>query len=99
LKGERVVIIRILELVTTNENGVKIASVRATEGPEAASETFTFTIIDQNVSVTVDFAALETKVVQAPHTASGKGFVIVTSQSSGLARHCFLDVDAPASTC
>ena len=92
-------IIRMLNLTTTNSGGVKKASITAKEGGDGSTETFTFTVLDQNLSATETFAKDEERTVTVTHTASGQGLVIVTNQSSGLTRHCFLDVDAPSSTC
>ncbi len=89
----------LLELATTNSGGVKTASVMATEGGEGSTEVFNFTIINQNISKTEVFGPRETKVVTVVHTASGQGLVLVTNQSSGLTRHCWLDVDAPRCAC
>ena len=92
-------IIRMLNLTTTNVGGVKTASITAKEGGDGSTEVFHFTILDQNKSATVTFAANEQKVVTVDHTASGQGLVIVTNQASGLTRHCWLDADLPSSSC
>jgi hypothetical protein len=92
-------IVRMINLTTTNSGGVKKATVTAKEGGEGSTEVFNFTVIDQNVSTTVTFAAGEEKDVSVAHTASGQGLVFATNQASGLTQHCFLDVDAASSGC
>jgi hypothetical protein len=92
-------IIRMLNLTTTNSGGVKKATVTAKEGGKGSTEVFNFTIIDQNVSTTVTFGADEEKDVSVTHTATGQGLVFATNQASGLTLHCWLDVDAPSSGC
>ena len=92
-------IISLLNLTATNDGTSKTVSVTAKEGGAGSTEIFDFTIIDQNKTATETFGASEEKEVKVTHTASGKGFVIVTNRSSGLARHCFLNVDAPKDGC
>lgn len=92
-------IIRMLNLTTTNSGGVKKATVTAKEGGLGSTEVFNFTIIDQNQSTTVVFGADEEKDVSVTHTATGEGLVIATNQASGLTLHCWLNVDAPSSGC
>jgi hypothetical protein len=88
-----------LNLTTTNSGGVETASVDAKEGGDGSTETFNFTILNQNVSTTLAFGSQEEKTVTVNHTASGQGLVIVTNQASGLTRHCWLDLDAASSSC
>ena len=92
-------IVRMLNLTTTNIGGAKKATVTAKEGGQGSTEVFNFTILDQNVSTTVSFGPGEEKDVSVSHTATGQGLVFATNQASGLTLHCFLDVDAASSGC
>ena len=92
-------IVRMLNLTTTNSGGVKKATVTAMEGGLGSTEVFNFTVIDQNVSTTVVFTANQQQDVSVTHTATGQGLVIATNQASGLTLHCWLDVDAASDGC
>jgi len=82
-----------LNLQSFNDGTAKSVSVSATEDASGGSEKFTFTIIDQVKTVTVNFRANQTQTVRVNHTASGKGEVKVEAKNSSQSLTEILDVD------
>jgi hypothetical protein len=85
-------ITELLNLKTSNDATTKFVSVFATSNT-AATETFTFVIIDQTKTIQVTFSAGQSQTVKVSHSASGTGLVKVTVSNSQQSRERILDVD------
>jgi len=84
-------------LSSANAGGVRTATVIATSGATGGGEVFNFDIGGQPITVTVTFAANETKPVTVTHQQAGVRPVSVTS--SGQVKQCVLNLDAASDQC